>query len=140
MFYCRQCNVVYMYLIYRNNDRKLKELNSSLKENKECTYYTFYGNARKKNVKKKLSGRDSLNGRRGIGGILKSLWKNWKDDIKSIAFYYQSNSCIFLFYKPISTWLSSLIDNHLLIEIEYNIVTLRWWRCNGSTKFYRHFV
>lgn len=118
LFYCKQCNVVYMYLIYRNNDGKLKGLNSNFKETWECTYYFLckYDNCKKEERQKKISGRGSINGRRGISGILKSLWKNWKDDIKSIASLFQSNSCRFLFYKSIIVL--GLIDHLILIEIE----------------------
>lgn len=65
-----------MYLIYRNNDRKLKELNSSLKGKQRMYLLYFLWKCKKEERQKKLSGRDSLNGRRGIRGILKSLWKN----------------------------------------------------------------
>lgn len=35
----------------------------------------FLWKCKKEERQKKLSGRDSLNGKRGIRGILKSLWK-----------------------------------------------------------------
>lgn len=109
LFYCKQCNVVYMYLIYRNNDGKLKGLNSNFKENWECTYYFLckYDNCKKEERQKK-------NIRKGFNQWKTRNQRNFKIIMEKLKRWYKINS-IFISKQQLqisflqiyySTWLN----------------------------------